>query len=236
MDRSALAGVTRENEFWNCERLFEGETVFCMASGPSLTREVVGQVGARRSIVVNSSCSMASWASVLFFTDCSWYEPRRELVASWPGMVMTMCPTAKREMPDKVRRIRTCGDPDLSGEFPPAGSGLVRQGRSSGHTAISLAIAMGAARVVLLGYDCQLVDGREHHHDEYLVGGRVHYENYRDDPRWNNKREYSTVFLRGYDGWKELAARAGATILNATPGSAITEFDFVELADILKGC
>jgi hypothetical protein len=227
--------MTRENEYWPVKPIFAGRTAFCLASGPSLTREVVDQVRGRPTIVVNSSCSLAPWASVLYFTDSSWYEPRRELVEKFAGLVVSMSRTAKLELPDKVRRIQTFGDPDLQGEFPPAGSGLVRQGRSSGHTAISLAIAMGARQVALLGYDCRVVDGREHHHDEYLVGGRRDYDTEKEDPRWNNKREYSTIFVRGYSGWRDAAARAGATVLNATPGSAITEFDFADLADILSG-
>lgn len=226
--------MTLEDEYWPVEPLFAGQTVFCMASGPSLTGEVADQVRGRPTIAVNSSCSVAPWASVLYFTDSSWYEPRRQLVADWAGLVVSMSRTAKRELPDKVRRIRTFGDPDLQGEFPPAGSGLVRQGRSSGHTAISLAIAMGAFQIVLLGYDCRVVGGVEHCHDEYLVGGRRDYATEKEDPRWNNKREYSTIFLRGYDGWMAAAMRAGAAILNATPGSAIQEFPFVDLDEILR--
>lgn len=226
--------MTRENEFWPVEPIFAGRTVFCLASGPSLTREVAEQVRGYPIIVVNSSCTVAPWASVLYFTDSSWYEPRRDLVQQWPGLVVSMSRTAKIELPDKVKRIQTVGDPDLQSEFPPVGSSLVRQGRSSGHTAISLAIAMGASKVVLLGYDCRVVGGREHCHDEYLVGGRRDYATEKEDPRWNNKREYSTVFVRGYDGWMAAAARAGATILNATPGSAIQEFPFVDLDEILR--
>ncbi len=231
---TAVTAHVRELEYWPVEPIFAGQTVFCLASGPSLTRDVAELVKGRPTVAVNSSASLAPWATVLYFTDCSWYEPRRQLVADWPGLVCTMCKTAKRELADKVKLLQCVGDPDLPCEFPPVGSGLVRQGRSSGHTAISLAIAMGAAVPVLLGYDCRVVDGREHCHDEYLVGGRRDYETEKEDPRWNNKREYSTVFAPGYRGWNDAAARAGVSILNATPGSAITEFDQVDLADIVK--
>jgi len=222
-----------EDLFWHAEPIFAGQTVFCLASGPSLTHQVADQVRGRPTIVVNSSLGFAPWATALFFTDCSWYEPRRQRVAEFGGLVFSMCKLARRELPEKVKLIRTVGDPDLPCEFPPAGSGQVRQGRTSGHTAVSLAIAGGAARAVLLGYDCRLVDGREHCHDEYLIDGRLHYENEKDDPRWNNKREYPTVLVPGYSGWKAAASRAGTEILNATPGSAITEFDFVDLAETL---
>lgn len=231
MDRGTLADLTREHEYWAPEPLFAGKTVFCLASGPSLTREVVEKVRSHPTVVVNSSCMLAPWATVLFFTDSGWYEPRRGVVAEWDGLVVSMSKWAKVELPDKVKRIKTVGDPDLPCAFPPVGSGTVRQGRSSGHTAISLAIAMGAREVVLLGYDCRVVDGREHHHAEYLVDGRIHYDVEKEDPRWNNKREYPTVFVRGYEGWNAAAQKLGVQILNATPGSAITEFPFVNLDD-----
>lgn len=231
MNSFARTDMASDIPFWAPEPIFDRQTVYCLASGPSLTREVADLVKGRPTIVVNSSAGVAPWATVLFFTDCSWYEPRRQLVADWPGHVMTMCKTAKRELGEKAWLLKTCGDPDLPCEFPAVGSGLVRQGRSSGHTAISAAIACAAPRVVLVGYDCRVVGGREHCHDEYLVNGRLTYANEREDPRWNNKREYSTVFVRGYQGWNAAAARAGVQILNATPGSAITEFPFVDLVD-----
>src|SRR5690606_31804259 len=112
----------------------------------------------------------------------------KEMVASWPGLVVSMSRIAKREMPDKVRRVRGAWMP----EFPPPGSTPIRQGRSSGHTAIGLAIAMGAARVVLLGYDMRLVDGREHHHSDYA-----------GQPR--NTDIYRSEFLPSFDGWNRTA-------------------------------
>jgi hypothetical protein len=151
----------RDSEYWSPEPIFAGNTVFCLASGPSLTKEIAEKVRGRSTIVVNSSCTLAPWASVLYFTDSSWYEQRREIVANWTGMVVCMSRTAKAELPDKVKRIRGVGEPSCAlDEFPAAGSDVVRQGRSSGHTAVSLAVAMGAKTIVLLGYDMRVVEGR----------------------------------------------------------------------------
>ncbi len=207
----------REFEYWTPEPLFRGETVFCLASGPSLTRDIADRIRGRRAIVVNSSCRIAPWADVLYFTDSSWYEARRELVASWSGLVISMSRTAKRELADKVRRIEGAGDPSamLPGHFPQPGSPVVRQGRTSGHTAVSLAIAMGASRVVLVGYDMRIVDGREHHHGEY------------SGPR--DLDQYARDFVPAFRGWHADALAVGAEIVNATPGSAVAEFPFVSL-------
>ncbi len=210
---------SREFEYWMPQPLFDGATVFCLASGPSLTREVCDKVRGRgRAIVVNSSHSLAPWSDVLFFTDGSWYEPRRQIVAEWAGLVISMSRTAKCELPDKVHRVRG----EFMPGFAPRGHAAILQGRSSGHTAVSLAVSLGARRVVLLGYDMRVVDGREHHHDEY------------DGPR--DLDQYAAEFVPAFASWNRWARAIGIEIVNATAGSAITEFPFVDLDDELLAC
>jgi hypothetical protein len=212
------AAATRELEYWSPEPLFKGETIFCLASGPSLTADVCERVRGKRSIAVNSSAVLAPWSSVLFFTDSSWYEQRRELVANWAGLVISMSRTAKKELPDKVKRIQGQGDPQAAPNFC-RGAGVVQQGRSSGHTAVSLAIALGASRVVLLGYDMRFVEGREHFHGEYK------------GPR--DVAIYERDFVPGFTGWNDAAKAAGVEVVNATEKSALREFPMLPLDAVL---
>lgn len=233
-----------ENVFWTPEPLFAGQTVVCIASGPSLTQGICERVreaqlaGKCKVIVVNSSCVLAPWADVLFFTDSGWYDARKELVRDWPGLVVSMSKQAKRELdsPDlltkrggthRVLRVRGVGDPSWPPRLPgmpkrlgfPAPGGELHQGRSSGHTAVSLAIATGANRVLLVGYDMQVVNGREHHHNEYR------------GPR--DLDIYKNEFVSAFNGWDEAARNSGVEILNCTHGSAVTEFPFADLDDVL---
>lgn len=217
-----------ENEIWTPEPVFKGETVFCVASGPSLTQALADKLKGRRVIVVNSSCMLAPWADVLFFTDSGWYDARKELVENWPGLIVTMSRQAKRELPGKVKRVKSIGDPTfpprLPGPaktpgFPPPGSVEIQQGRTSGHTAVSLAIALGAVRVPLVGYDMQVVNGREHFHSEYK------------GPR--DLTLYEKEFKNSFNGWNDAAQNSGVSIINCTPGSAITEFPFADLDEVL---
>lgn len=212
----------REFQFWTPEPIFKGETVFCLASGPSLTPEVCEKIRGRPAIVVNVSFRLAPWAPIWFFTDSSIYERYRDDVAAWPGEIVTMSRTAKRELPDKVKRVKGEGDPAFPfARFPALGSPTIRQGRSSGHTAISLAIALGASRVALLGYDMRLVDGREHHHTEY------------NGPHGRDLEQYARDFVPAFAGWNAAAVASGVEILNCTPGSALTEFPFADLDEVL---
>lgn len=223
-----------ERAYWTPAPLFRGETVFVAASGPSFTKEVADRLPADRTIVVNSSCRLKPDAAVLFFTDSGWYAARKEIVETWPGLVVTMSRQAKRELDDpalsreapRVMLIKGCGSPSEPPRwrgrpgFPPAGHAEVQQGRNSGNTAAALAIATGAAKVGLIGFDCRVVGGREHFHDEYK------------GPR--DLGLYDGEFLHAFDGWNEAALASGVKIMNCTPGSAITEFPAVDLDEALS--
>ena len=238
-----------ENDYWTPEVLFPGDTVFVVASGPSLTQQIADSLRGRRVITVNSSAYLTPWADVLYFTDSGWFEagrgeslkgqrgddqwPRRQFVEQWPGLVVSMARAAKRVLDDprygrakpRILRIKGYGAPPfpprVNGKpgFPAPGT-AVQQGRNSGNTAVALAIAMGAAKVVLVGFDCRVVDGKEHCHDEYT------------GPR--DLGLYDNEFLRAFDGWQAAAEASGVEIVNATPGSAITEFPMVDIRKELQ--
>lgn len=207
---------SRSREFWAPDQRFAGETVFILGGGPSLgalAAQDGGRLRGRRVIAVNAAAKAFPWAEVLFFTDHGWLEKNLDLVIDWPGEVVTVNERAKAALPDRIRRV------ELDGEAPlAAGLRAIRQGRSSGQTAVALAAAMGAARIVLLGFDMRLVEGRSHFHDDY-----------REDPA-----VYPRSFLPGFAGWRELAQASGVEILNATPGSALTEFPAVDLEELLR--
>jgi hypothetical protein len=94
------------------------------------------------------------------------------------------------------------------------GGPIVINGESSGHSAVCLAAAFGADPIVLLGFDMQVVDGLSNWHDDYgFVTQEESYESFRNH----------------FIGWRSMAARAGFSVLNATAGSALSEFPMVDL-------
>lgn len=223
MGELSRARSEQEETFWTPPAaMFRGATVFCLGSGPSLTYAVAERLRGRNAIAVNSSCIVAPWAPMLFFTDESWFlgetregVARRDIVANWPGQVFSTSRGAKRRMPEKINRIRGI----IRRDFPPAGSPIVRQGVSSGHTAVSVLVACGASRIILVGFDMRSVDGKEHCHDEY------------QGPRALDV--YEDTFIPGFAGWYEDGLKVGAKILNATPDSALQEFPLIELKEVL---
>jgi hypothetical protein len=250
-----------EKPIWTPEPIFSGETVFCLACGPSVPDDIAEKLKGKRVIAVNTAVYKVPEADVLFFTDAGWFEqfgedggrnkllsgkpgndvwPRREFVERFPGLVVSFAPVTKRVLDDpsnpypmarkpRVCRIKSCGAPTAQPKwlgaktfeprFPPIGNREIWGGRSSGHTAISLAIAMGAKRVCLIGYDMRLVEGKEHFHSDYR-GGR-------------DLSIYANEFVPGFNGWNESAWASGVEVLNCTPGSAVSEFAFADLEDAL---
>jgi len=94
-------------------------------------------------------------------------------------------------------------------------------GGNSGHQALNLAIHLGAARIVLLGYDMKLgSNGEAHHHPDHLAPSR--------DPPAVNLARWAARFATMLPTLREL----GVEVLNATPGSAIECFPRVQLEEI----
>lgn len=84
-------------------------------------------------------------------------------------------------------------------------------GSNSGYQAVGLAIAAGARQIILLGYDMRFIGGRSHWH-----GGH---------PVQQSEGTYTMTFAANF---RKLRA-PGVDILNATPGSALNAFPFVDL-------
>lgn len=194
---------------WIPEPIFQDETVFVIGGGPSVTQSDVDRLKGRKVIVVNSSHLKAPWADILFFMDNRWYEKKQDVVKNWPKIVATTNEIAAR----KDMKISYIVPDKRPGFFESA----LRRGGSSGHNAVALAIACKAKRVVLLGFDMRVVNGRTHHHDDYKEEFTARYHG----------------FMTGFKGWNADALKVGVEILNATPDSELKEFPFVRLDDVL---
>lgn len=202
------------NEYDRISRLWVGETAFILACGPSLRGFDASVLRGRRVITINDSYQLATWADVLYACDARWWETRASVVAkAWQGGMRV---TLENRIPG-VLRLRNTGESWL--ETEPDG---LRNGKNSGYQAIGLAYHLGAARIVLLGYDMQLGARSEMH--------------------WNARPERQTeagfartlsLMLPLFDTLAEPLAAAGVEVLNATPGSALRTWPMVRLGDVL---
>lgn len=192
-----------------------GQTVVCIASGPSLTQEDVDYVrGKARVIVVNNGFRLAPWADVLHACDHQWWrEYGTEVSQRFRGERWTLDRTAAEQygavhMPWEKRA-----------GLPPADADYIHTGRDGGYQIISLAIHFGAAPIVLLGYDHQNTDGRIHWHDDHP--GELHQQ-----PKWARRIEAMQLLARD-------AAARGVRIVNCSRRSALRCFEWKPLEVVL---
>lgn len=202
--------------FWEPDRSFEGLTVTLIGGGPSHADIDLEVLRGNRFIAINSGCRkvrpIATAEDLLYFSDNSWNERRPELALDWPGPVVTANRNAKARLGDAVRRVDVNAMCERLQAFPDHALA------SSGHGAACLAIAMGAKRLVLIGFEGQIIGGRSHGHDDYVQ---------HDIPA------YAERFVPGWTGLAPVFRRFGIEVVNATPISAITEFPRLSLAEAL---
>ncbi len=196
--------------YWTPEPVFDGASVAVLGNGPSLSISSIIDLDPRYVLAVNSAIRLCPNAHVLFSRDSSWCEKYSDLIDSaWSPLKVTTKIDAARERGMLLVRM------ERRESFAAVGHPAIRYGISSGHAAVSLVIAMGAKEIVLYGFDGRMVEGRSHWHDDYV------------EPR----RDVYATFVRGWHGWNAAAKAVGCHILNATPGSAITDFPFLEMAE-----
>lgn len=126
----------------------------CLASGPSLTGDDIERVREWRQsasnrlvYVTNTTFRNALWADVLFSMDGKWWRAYSiEAKATFKGELVTSS-QAYKSYGITFSRHLTFGN--------------------SGAGQINLAFHRGARKIILLGYDCQITNGRVHHYGDH---------------------------------------------------------------------
>lgn len=128
-------------------KAWAGQTVICIGSGPSLTREDCELTRGHRVIAINNSWRLAPWCDVIYAGDYQWWKANARHI----------------EIPAE-RFSHQSRATEFGCEFFIRGTGL-----NSGLAGIHLAEYFGAKRIVLLGYDCQPTGGRNHWHEDHAT-------------------------------------------------------------------
>jgi hypothetical protein len=185
---------------------WHGQTVVCMASGPSLCTEdceLVRSAGVP-CIVTNTTFQLAPWADVLFGVDGAWWARYHEEVdATFSGARMTTSQQAVR--------------------YGAANIGVkpwFRNYGNSGACAVSLAVVAGAKTVVLLGYDVQKTGGRTHWHGDHPAN----MSNARSIKAWPGK----------FAQLARYAKKQNCRVVNASRETALKCFQRGRLVDELQ--
>ena len=144
-------------------KLWPGSTIVIIGGGSSLTQEDVTYVSVRaaarrlerlrlrsekpyiRIIAIKEAVELAPEADALYACDTHWWK-YYQAWRSFTGLKFTIEPQTDA-WPD-VQILRNTGETGL--ELDPSG---LRTGYNSGYQAVNLAVHLGAAKIVLLGFD-----------------------------------------------------------------------------------
>jgi hypothetical protein len=192
-------------------RRWPGETVVLIGAGPSLTLEDVQACrGQARVIAINRSVELAPWADVLYACDAKMWKWLGG-APSFTGLKYTLDPDAR--IWPAVTILRNTGPLGL--EADPSG---LRTGKNSGYQAINLAVHLGAARILLLGYDmAPAPTGVTHWHGEHPSGPASPYPQMR----------------AAFASMVEPLAAAAVTVINCSRRTALDTFPRMALVDAL---
>jgi len=201
---------------WIPPQIWPNRTAFILGGGPSINNVDFSLLKDQRCIAVNNAGFLWPGIDVLYFGDFKWGARYKEQVKrTFGGLVITSC---HRKLYDasgwakKINRLRPSGIEDTPGYISWNGN--------SGLSAINLAYHFGAKRIVLVGFDMRPVNGEKNFHREY-VG-------------WENTpKDIHQKYLKHIPAIAADAQKLGLEILNATPGSAITQFKQTTIEEIL---
>lgn len=228
----ADTGILRRSADWPMNRFsavareWSGKKAVLLGGGPSLTSEQVELVRAARAadrvrvIAINDAYRIAPFADICYFADSRWFGWHKEKpeFLAFAGEKCSIRNTGMNVDDASVHLLRNKHFP-IHGYEISLDAGALATGRNSGYQAVNLAILAGAAPLILLGFDGkQDGEGRGHWFGEHPEREPV-----------AAFAEYCKAFTAGAADIKA----AGARVLNASPGSAIDDFEKVDLADCL---
>ena len=211
---------------WSVPRIWPGETVAILASGPSMSRDVAETVKGRcRVIAVNNQAidtvdsttkqlvpAFAPWADVLYAADAKWWHCYQAQALQFAGLKVTLKPNPWPQVHQLAQSPQRVFDPRPT---------HLASGGNSGYQALHLAAHFGATRVLLCGYD--LRDG---------LGKRRHWFG-NHPPRLNGQAAYAT-WISGFQRLAPVLAKMGIEVLQCTPKSALKCFRQSTLEEALR--
>jgi|SRR6185503_6181792 len=203
--------------YWVVPPEWSGETAFILGGGPSLAREDLRPLFGRRVIAINNSYQIFPHADVLYFADSKWYMYHKQRVMeSFEGryIVTTV------EVDGAVKRLRNAGQIGWSND-----PGALYTGANGTYQSMQVAFHFGVKRIVLLGVDMRVVDGRTHWHP-----GHQHVR--------QTQAGYANVFehtmLPLFQNAVAPLKEAGVEVINTSKESALKLWPYKSLTSVLR--
>lgn len=202
-------------------RLWPGQTVAVLATGPCLTQEDCDFLRGKVPVIaINDAHRLAPWADVLYSSDRRWW-PHYKGVPSFTGLKFGVGSgtginpkaNAFHGLPE-IQVLRNTGF--LGIETDPTG---LRTGNNSGYAAINLAVHFGASRILLLGYTMS------HAHGAHFFGNHP--------AGLAQNASLYPGFRQRFESMVEPLKALGVEVINCSPKTSLTVFPVRQVRDVL---
>jgi len=192
---------------WRVPRDWEGETVFLIGGGPSVSEVDLNRLRGQRVVVINGSYAVYPQADTLVFTDVRWwgkYKPK------FKGEIITIDPVHKLypktiKVLDRQRSSGLSNDPSR-----------LTCWHTSMTTAINLIVLRGASRIAIIGLDGHGL----WHHDPYPMN-------------WGRNRKRFYFHGEALKAQVDPLKAMGVQVYNLNPHSTHKMFPFATLDEML---
>lgn len=214
---------------WNVPEMWADQTVYIIGGGPSVLETPLHLIHDRPVIGVNDAFTLGPWVDITFFGDDGWWNRECLNVLRYPGLIVTCLPIKIYTEMKRVKQVkRIKGHLGLHTKTRDR----VKWNENSGAASINLAILLGAAKVVLLGFDFR-TDKKK---------------GFREGHNWHKRHTsmpaqdiYKNKFFLGFKNIARDLKKLNDSgewprkveVLNATPESALGVFPKVSLEDTL---
>ena len=185
---------------------YRNKTAILMATGPSLTEEVVSYVRENKGDHIVFGCNdvykICDFMDVHYACDTRWWDHNgKEFKELFPNQESwTQCKTSAEKF--KINWTDGKHEKGLSID-----SNIIHFGSNSGYQMLNIAFLMGCNKFILLGYNMQHFDGKSHFFGDHPGG-------------MNNRSPYPT-FLQKYQTIQEPIKKL---VVNCTENSALRCF------------
>jgi len=135
---------------WAVPQLWKAERAFIIAGGPSVGPERIAKIRGR-IIAIKHAVTLRPDADILFWAGHDWHRSNAGLVASHRGEFLVKR-KVEESVPGWIKQVERA-NPDADGLSGLASDRRRLGGLCSGGSALNLAVHLGAAEIVLVGFD-----------------------------------------------------------------------------------
>lgn len=192
--------------------------VFLIGGGPSAGRLGFKNMRDRGTVIaINDALKSLPWADIVFSADGSWAMRRIGPVSKFKGLVaLALDPSTKVRFAQPFLRMKR-----VDGAAMATSPEEIPYGDNSGFGALNFAVACGAKRIALAGYDMN-ADGHWHAGYEWKTVAEKEPDRV---SRW----------IKAFETVAPALKAAGVDVVNLNPESALRCFRFQTLGGFLEG-